>query len=863
MKKTLLFLIYFLSTYTISAQNPTDVDINFGPHPGFNGNIYSTAVQSDGKILVGGAYNSYQGSTENYLTRLNPDGSKDSSFKIDTGFDSGLRTIVLQKDGKILVGGAFTNYQSKSQNCLIRLNADGSKDTSFDIGSGFDAKNSVIYSIAIQKDGKIIIGGNFSKYKNKDQKNLIRLNSDGSKDDSFDIGTGPDNTVKTIAIQNDDKIVIGGNFTKYNNLVQYRLTRLNQDGSKDTTIKMLGSGFDDVVNSIAITEDGKILVGGQFYKYSAKIEKGFICLNSDGTKDTTFAIGQGFGSYTFVNSIIIQNDGKIIVGGQFEYYQNLYKKDIVRLNKDGSIDNSFKIEKGINYGSNGSSVYCLTLQNDGKVIVAGDFSTYQETVENRLVRLNPDASKDVSFNIGNGFSNTVLVTCLQSDGKILVGGQFLKFNGSSHKCLVRLNSDGSKDYSFNVGSGFSNYSGGFPLVQAIAQQADGKIIIGGCFTDYQGYWQKALIRLNTDGSIDKSFDTDTDNGFVGANGAYKIQSIVIQPDGKIIVGSDFTQYRGVNMGKLIRLNADGSIDKSFAVGRGFDKSVRVVKLLSDGKILVGGEFTTYQGVSQKGIIRLKSDASKDTSFDIGKGFGSTYTLNDVLTIEEQKDGKIIVGGTFKFYQDINQNYITRLNSDGSLDSSFNSKGGFNFYVNSIALQNDGKIIVGGDFSVYQNYFTDRLARLNSDGSLDSSFNGTEFGLLYNLISDNDKVGVRSVTLQNNGKILVSGSYSSYKKDNFSAFLIRLKGTEVVLSNEDFIKENKSFSVWPNPVKNTLNINSLQDSNYSIKIYDLLGRLIYTKENVNTSIDVSSFTSGLYLIKIKAGSGETSQKFIKI
>ncbi|WP_369803402.1 T9SS type A sorting domain-containing protein [Flavobacterium sp. LM4] len=124
--------------------------------------------------------------------------------------------------------------------------------------------------------------------------------------------------------------------------------------------------------------------------------------------------------------------------------------------------------------------------------------------------------------------------------------------------------------------------------------------------------------------------------------------------------------------------------------------------------------------------------------------------------------------------------------------------------------------------------------------------------------------VNAILQQDNGELLVGGNFTTYKKDHRSAHLIGIKGNEVTLSNEDFIQENKQFSLSPNPTKSILNINSLNETNnYSVKIYNLIGRLIYTNENVNSSIDVSSFTPGLYLIKIKTETGETSQKFIKL
>ncbi|MEY3470750.1 MAG: hypothetical protein RLZZ223_100, partial [Candidatus Parcubacteria bacterium] len=219
----------------------------------------------------------------------------------------------------------------------------------------------------------------------------------------------------------------------------------------------------------------------------------------------------------------------------------------------------------------------------------------------------------------------------------------------------------------------------------------------------------------------------------------------------------FTSYQGVGANFIIRLNSDGSRDTSFNVGTGFNNTVNTLTLQSDGKILVGGGFTSYQGVEANRIIRLNSDGSRDTSFNMGTGFS-----NYVDTLALQSDGKILVGGQFTSYQGVGANYIIRLNSDGSRDTSFNMGTGFSNYVDTLALQSDGKILVGGWFTSYQGVGANYIIRLNSDGSRDTSFNlGTGF---------NDSIA--SLALQSDGKILVGGYFTNYQ-DQLAGYLIRV------------------------------------------------------------------------------------------
>jgi uncharacterized delta-60 repeat protein len=254
------------------------------------------------------------------------------------------------------------------------------------------------------------------------------------------------------------------------------------------------------------------------------------------------------------------------------------------------------------------------------------------------------------------------------------------------------------------------------------------------------------MTLAQTGSIDHSFNP-TDIGFGNGDGANNwVRSTVLQPDGKILIGGSFTAYNGTTRNSIARLNADGSLDASFNPGTGANDWVHSIALQPDGKILIGGKFTAYNGTTRNRIARLNTDGSLDASFN--PGTGADHWVNSIAL---QPDGKILIGGEFTAYNGTTSNYIARLNTDGSLDASFNPRTGADHWVNSIALQPDGKILIGGYFDTYNGTTRNRIARLNTDGSLDASFNpGT---------GAND--GVRSIALQPDGKILIGGLFTAY------------------------------------------------------------------------------------------------------
>jgi uncharacterized delta-60 repeat protein len=223
--------------------------------------VSSISVQTDGKILVSGPFESYQGVSANRIVRLNSDGSRDTSFNVGTGFNNTVNALSIQSDGKILVGGIFSTYQGVSANKIIRLNSDGSRDTSFNIGTGFDAGNTNLFvnSMFVQTDGKVLVGGTFESYQGVLANRIIRLNSDGSIDTSFNIGNGFNNSVNALSIQSDGKILVGGSFTTYQGVSANRIIRLNVDGSKDTDFN-IDPSFSDNVNAFVIQSDAKLLV---------------------------------------------------------------------------------------------------------------------------------------------------------------------------------------------------------------------------------------------------------------------------------------------------------------------------------------------------------------------------------------------------------------------------------------------------------------------------------------------------------------------------------------------------------------------------------------------------------------------------
>ena len=409
--------------------------------------------------------------------------------------------------------------------------------------------------------------------------------------------------------------------------------------------------------------------------------------------------------------VTVQADGKILVGGSFTTLggggSGMYTRNFIgRLYADGTLDNNF--DPGAN-----SSVRAVALQPDGKILLGGDFTTLGgggigHTARSRLGRLNPDGTLENSFN--PGANSTVQALAVQADGKIVAGGSFTTLgNGgtTARNRLGRLNADGTVDTGFVPGANRP--------VLALELQADGKILVGGSFSALSGtgtgnFPRNRIGRLNPDGTVDTGFDP-------GANRPVRV--LAVQANGKILVGGDFTTLGGGGTGtisrkRLGRLNPDGTLDASFNPGA--DQSVRGLAVQVDGKILVAGDFTTLRsgGVTmvRNHLGRLNSDGTLDTSFNPGAN-----GLVEELAV--QADGRILVAGDFTTLGGGGtgttvRNKIGRLNPDGTLDTSFDP--GANLAVLASAIEADGKILVGGNFTTLGDGGTGTTSR-NSIGRL--------------------------------------------------------------------------------------------------------------------------------------------------
>ena len=357
---------------------------------------------------------------------------------------------------------------------------------------------------------------------------------------------------------------------------------------------------------------------------------------AQGTLDPDFNTGSG--AEAAVQTLAVQSDGKIVAAGLFEYINGTTNSlGIARLNTNGVVDSSFNPGTSVDAG-----ISSVAVQPDGNIILGGGFTTYQGASRNGITRINSNGSRDDTFNPGIGVDNIIISVALQPDGKVLIGGGFTSYNGTPRSGIARVNTNGTLDVTFNPGTGVDAYA------RSVVLQSDGKILLAGGFTTYNGVQRRGVTRINTNGLRDDTFNP-------GASVDDQILVVRAQPDGKVLIGGDFTTFKGISRNRIARLNANGTLDETFNPGTGADDTVFTLSLQPNGKVLVGGSFTTMDGASFNRMARLLPDGALDTNFNPGTGANDS-----ILAMALQPDGKVVLGGQFTDFDNAPYVHLARL-----------------------------------------------------------------------------------------------------------------------------------------------------------------------------------------------------------
>lgn len=361
-----------------------DLKFNTSIGSGFNSAVQALAVDpSDSSIIVGGGFTSFDTTSINRIAKLNYNGTENTTFttNVGGGFNDTVRAAAIDSTGRILIGGSFITFDGNTRRKLVCLSSAGVEDATFtaNLGTKFPTgAPQYVAGIGIQSNDAVVAVGNFATFNGGNPARVIRLNSDGTEDTTFstNVGSGLDASAEAVIIQADSKILIGGSFTTLKGgAVAPGLVRLNSDGTEDTAFTAnLGTGFDSTVLSVVEQADHKLVISGSFVTFNGNTRNRLVRLNADGTEDTTFYTNLGTAFNGSVQTTIVQaGDGKIFVGGGFTDFNGNGLPRIVRLNADGTEDTAFTVLAGTGPDA---LIVRMTAKPSGAVLAGGAFTAY-------------------------------------------------------------------------------------------------------------------------------------------------------------------------------------------------------------------------------------------------------------------------------------------------------------------------------------------------------------------------------------------------------------------------------------------------------------------------------------------------------
>jgi uncharacterized delta-60 repeat protein/uncharacterized repeat protein (TIGR01451 family) len=734
-KYLLIFLSFSFITFNYAQLGEVDLSFNpiddrsHGDMSGYNSYVDDIAIQNDGKMIVVGNFTTYNGYDYNRIVRIHPDGSIDTTFNVGSGFDAFVSEVAIQSSGKIIVVGNFTQYNGMSSGCVVRLFPDGSIDNSFNVGTG---TTGVIKSMDIDPNGNIFLGGSMSSFNLIPVTDIVKLDSEGNYDSSFDVvgDFGGGSSLIGIHFLSNNKLIAYGQFDDYDLSGLNCIVRLNSDGSLDTSFD---TGIDPGwgVTSLYVDTNSDLYIAGSYQSVSGNSSIHHLArFGANGTHDPTFVV------YPAVNNssrVLTKINNKIFYEGDYGLEQrdlsgtvlftNPFTLQLYSIAYDGT--NLF-LGCSANVGSEGVVKFLLANNTEspyynigngsesllqaeelpnGKILIGAGgkpINAYNSHLTtNAILRLLPDGSLDTTFAeimISEEFAGMITGEfAIQQDGKIIMASK--AEIGTSTYGVFRLNEDGTLDNSFTLDNAVDVTNKHINL----CIQSDGKIILSISY-DVSSTTYNRLYRLNPDGSLDASFSGWASNTmFTGGQ--------VI----RILCASNGNIYVGRKESDVLALLPNGDINNNFSNLNVNFLEVKDIIFDTDENLMIAGEFN---GLYPDLIRVLRPSYTLDASFNCPS------TGLDEVKLCLQNDNKIMLLHT-QYSSIVNgyRNFVTRYNTDGTIDESILNSDWEALEINlaqDMTLDQYGNFLLTGGFNNMDSTFLKNgITRIQNDVNSDS------------------------------------------------------------------------------------------------------------------------------------------------
>ena len=894
LKKQKLILFFLFMGSFVFGQTGWSIDQTFTPRIVKTRDFFFRVGKSNDKYYFA------QDLDKKTLRQMNANGIVNDSYSIIT--NGNILAITEAQNGKTYVGGDFTGASNVFAPKIIRLNNDGTRDTTFLP----DSNSQNVYSLQELSDGKLLVGRDGS---------IQRLNADGTTDNSFSTVT-TNGLVQSFAVFPNGKILAGGSFTTINGSTKNRIVMLNSDGTVDSNFVIgtgtgINNGFNNDVYIVRLANDGSLFIGGKFTTFKGTTVNRIAKISNTGILDTAFHSGNtGFNNDVW--TIEFMDDSNPLIGGLFTSYKGVNNNSILKINLNGNIDGSFDT------GTADSNGYVYKIINNGSnnIFLSGTFLKYKSTFTNQAFIVNNDGSVNNSFNFDNrfcmpgiAFSRDFVENADYSyknlpDGKILLGNVYYE---NKYYPLIRINQDGTRDISFNFDVSSLPTNQVIIGIRDLEIRPNGKIVCSAVAGGdaFSGPHKKfvALFQLNTDGSYDNSFNTgivefDSSWGFPITN---KIPtSMVLQDDGKVLFHINHAySYKGYNANPgVIRILENGNLDLSFQNTAGtFDDGDRTkMLLLSNGQILIHSTLQSNSGYGPNpnnnyySMVLLNADgtlAHKFPSLDLYFSGSTTYLphINNVKEI----DGKLLVMGNFNGVNGFSSKGLVEVNFNGNPTKYFPNLGITIKELSGVydieKHNNRYYIMINRSFNTfvysppidpltdYANY-NYSIIRTNLDGISDSAFSEIiipaykkNFKTTYANLSqyiDGDSRSPQNLNIAFTAPnyLTIFGTYSVFRNESHFG-LSRIIIPDANMSTSDNFVNQTNVKIYPNPTKDIVFIES-NDIINSLEIYDMQGKVLkkHSNNNKKAQITIQNLPNSIYLVKVKTDKGIQTFKVIK-
>ena len=689
----------------------------------------------------------------------------DSTFPSGSGPNALVRTLAVQADAKVLIGGTFTNVSGSPHQYFARVGTDGVIDAGF-----VTQVSSEPTRIQPLLDGRILISGSFSNVNGVACPGLARLQPDGGLDGAFvpPSGLSAAGSVAGLAASN-GTVWVTGTFTNLGGLSRNRVARLLSDGAVDPSFQS-PFGSTDTVALVALQLDGKPLLSGTFSNLAGVAVTNLVRLNLDGTVDPAFRAGLAPGERVIRG--LLMPDGRLVaaVAGYADYSMAITPPRLVRFNANGALDPAFNVS----FESPGfpwnSTVYALALKPDGKILLSGTFLRVNGVSRGKLARLGPDGALDFCFDVTMGGEWVPLAVAPTPDGSVVVGGSFSGLQGQSHPYLMRLlppagcapgvieiavptlefREDAlravipavrhggadleqsvaftTRDGSAQAGSDYGASSGTLHFARGERSQLITVPLYSDNVAEGPETFEVQLTQANDRASLGALSNvvvtlSDAPAGTAGAPDTNfvvrldgPVQAILPLADGRAVLAGTFTNVNGQFSPNLARLRADGTLETAFLHSQPLDDQVMSLAMDAAGRLLVAGYFQHVDGLWRPGLARFGADGALDNTFAPFDAWPTNaYGGVTLRAATALADGSIVCSAEVPGAGYDSYDVLLKLSAAGAVDSAFTNR------VPSEALAIRLQATPDGDFFMLGIGFGSTLTRLHPDGTLNLDF----------------------------------------------------------------------------------------------------------------------------------------------